>query len=166
MRTPAVVTLAALVIALALTVPAAAAPLPPGPVNQCGTLQSYGATDPARLGSASAQFAIDGITYTIALRPPTGPAYRQTIDPAAKTVGTRVCLAGTIVASDVMENVLGDLTLVPATNSGQLPSTSTDPGANPANVSLLVAFGLTAIAACVFTLLQRSRKRPADAMSR
>jgi hypothetical protein len=166
MRTPVVVTLASLMIALALAVPAAAAPLPPGPVNQCGTLQSYAAVDPSRLGSASAQFAIDGTTYTIALSPPGGPTYRQTSEPAAKTVGTRVCLAGTIVASDVMENVLGDLTLVPATNSGQLPSTSTDPGANPANVSFLVAFGLTAIGACVFTLLQRSRNRPADSLSR
>jgi hypothetical protein len=29
-----------------------------------------------------------------------------------------------------------------------------------------VAFGLTAIGACVITLLQRSRKRPADSLSR
>lgn len=166
MRTPIVVTLAALAIALAWAVPAAAAPLPPGAVNQCGSLQSYGPVDQARLGSASAQFAIDGTTYTIALSPPSGPTYRQTINPAAKTVGTRVCLTGTIVASDVMENVLGDLTLVPATNSGQLPSTSTDPGANSGNGGGLTAFALIAISACVLALLQRSRKRRTDFLSR
>ena len=67
MRTPSVMTLGSLVTALVLAVPAAAAPLPPGPVKHCGTLQSYAAVDPARIGSASAQCAIDGTTDTLAL---------------------------------------------------------------------------------------------------
>lgn len=162
MRTPSAITLGSLVIALVFAVPAAAAPLPPGPVQHCGTLQSYAAVDPARIGSASAQFAIDGTTYTIALSPPSGPSYRQTIDPAAKTVGVRVCLDGTIVEAHTIENLLGDLSLRPnsAAVPGQLPSTSTEPPTVPDHSGLLMAFGLIAIALYVFTLIrQRSRKR-------
>jgi hypothetical protein len=140
-------------------VPAAAAPLPPGPVNQCGTLQAYAAVDPARNGSASAQFTIDGTTYLISAAPPGGPAFRQTIDPAAKTVGTRVCLTGTIIEAHTAENVLGDLTLQPASataSPGRLPSTSTAPD----NWGVLAALGLIAIALYTFMLLnRRNRKR-------
>ena len=157
MRRPGLVALGALMIVFLAAAPAAAAPLPPGPVNQCGTLQAYAAVDAARNGSASAEFTIDGTHYWISLTPPSGPAYRQTIDPAAKTVGTRVCLTGTIVEAHTAENVLGDLTLGPAstTSPGQLPTTSTAPD----NRGVLAALGLIAIALYAFTLLtQRNRQ--------
>lgn len=154
MRTPGLVALGALMIVFAAAVPVAAAPLPPGPVAQCGTLQAYAAVDPARIGSASAQFTIDGTIYTIALSPPNGPAYRQTIDPAAKTIGTRVCLTGTIVEAHTAENVLGDLTLRPASataSPGQLPSTSTAAD----DLGVLAALGLVAVALYAFNLMVR-----------
>ena len=84
-----------------------AAAVDPGPVHQCGTFVSYRAADSTQSG----QLVIGSTTYATSSGNPS--PFRQVIDPRA-TIGSQVCLDGTVVASQTTPNLLTDFTVSPA----------------------------------------------------
>jgi hypothetical protein len=100
-------------LALALAVVAllgaadSAAAADPGPVHQCGTFVSYRAADSTRSG----ELVIGSTAYATSSGNPA--PFRQVIDPRA-TIGSQVCLDGTVVASQTTANLLTDFTVSPA----------------------------------------------------
>jgi hypothetical protein len=84
-----------------------AAAVDPGPVHQCGTFVSYRAADSTRSG----ELVIGSTTYATSSGNPA--PFRQVIEPGA-TIGSQVCLDGTVVASQTTANLLTDFTVSPA----------------------------------------------------
>jgi len=120
---------AAALLVLAFAQPAAA--LDPGPVHKCGTFVSY---RPAT-ATGSGELVIGSTTYATSsggIRPGSstsspGP-FNQVIAPGA-TIGSQVCLDGTIANSQTTANLLTDFTVTPA------PSATASPTVAPATVA-------------------------------
>jgi len=158
-----------LVIALlgVLTVAQPAAAVDPGPVHQCGTFVSY---KPAT-ATGSGELVIGSTTYATSsggIRPGSstsspGP-FNQVIAPGA-TIGSQVCLDGTIGNSQTTANLLTDFTVTPApvatTAPTSLPSTNSQTSTNAGDLTfvwILLALGILAVVAVVI-----ARKRRATA---
>jgi len=113
---------AAALLVLAFAQPAAA--LDPGPVHQCGTFVSY---RPAT-ATGSGELVIGSTTYATSsggIRPGSstsspGP-FNQVIAPGA-TIGSQVCLDGTIANSQTTANLLTDFTVTPAPSATASPT--------------------------------------------
>src|SRR6266550_1510901 len=157
-----------------LTVAQPAAALDPGPVHQCGTFVSY---KPAT-ATGSGELVIGSTTYATSsggIRPGSntsspGP-FNQVIAPGA-TIGSQVCLDGTIANSQTTANLLTDFTVTPAavvttapaatrtpaTATSSLPSTNSQTSTSPGDLTvvwLLLALGILAVVA---VLTARNRR--------
>ena len=119
----------ALLAVLAVAQPTAA--VDSGPVHQCGTFVSY---KPAT-ATGSGELVIGSTTYATSsggIRPGSstsspGP-FNQVIAPGA-TIGSQVCLDGTIANSQTTANLLTDFTLTPAPVATTAPAAATTPAA-------------------------------------
>jgi LPXTG-motif cell wall-anchored protein len=146
-----------------LTVAQAAAALDPGPVHQCGTFVSYRAADATRGG----ELVIGSTTYATSSGNPT--PFGQVIAPGA-TVGSQVCLDGTVVASQTTANLLTDFTVSPAPvaspatsaapASSSLPSTSAQPQTGAVDATYVWLLAALAVLIVVGALIARNRRTP------